>query len=405
LQIVLRNYCDFSSIIKTVLRYPSKPIEGMKKSILFLILFGLAAVHSYACLNTFHALDKEGHFHELGYDKFVGFNTNFNPRLMNRKFPKIEKEIRETKSPYRLSDYAVLLLKAGKTQESLDILIALNHNLPNEYKIAANLGTAYEIAGNLDSALHYIKRGVELNPNAHDGSEWIHIAILETKIGLLSNPQFLADRTVLQLTESQEKDSAVRTQLEIQIRERFPFSPEGNDPLMASLLIDLGDCYMESGTYEHAKAFFTIAREYYGASEDEVAERIETALVFREKYKGVQVPDYSMEGVENKVQSVRYNSILDDNNSPPFKIDWTKINHDATALLSLADMKMSKEEAPSLQMEEDQIIEENDNTTNKERQADKNSIESIGMLFGSGFAAIGLGIYFWSVRKRRRAQA
>tara|TARA_B110000046_G_C13024495_1_gene413104 strand:+ start:2444 stop:2677 length:234 start_codon:yes stop_codon:yes gene_type:complete len=55
-----------------------------------------------------------------------------------------------------LSDYAVYLMKAGRVDESLAILKELNKNLPQEYQIAANLGTAYELNGELDSALFYI---------------------------------------------------------------------------------------------------------------------------------------------------------------------------------------------------------------------------------------------------------
>ena len=70
-----------------------------------------------------------------------------------------------------LSDYAVYLMKAGRVDESLAILKELNKNLPQEYQIAANLDTAYELNGELDSALFYIKRGIEINPDAHAGSE------------------------------------------------------------------------------------------------------------------------------------------------------------------------------------------------------------------------------------------
>lgn len=378
----------------------------MKKLMLFLILFGSVNMQSNACLNTFHALDKEGHFHDLGHQGFVGFNMNFNPKLMNSKLSKLEAEIRDTKSPYLLSDYAVLLLKAGKTQESLDLLISLNHSLPNEYKIAANLGTAYEIAGNLDSALHYIKRGVELNPNAHDGSEWVHIRVLETKLALKDQPTILADRTVLQLTEAEEKDTAIRRQLEIQVRERFPFSPEGEDPIMASLLIDLGDCYMQTGTYEYAHAFYKIAQEYYGAPEAEVEDKIKEAIALRNRYKNVKVPDIHSEGIENKVEGVRYRSILDDNNSQSFKIDWTKINLDVAALLAMVDMEMELSEEPAMNQEEDPILEndQEDEAPKANKESKSSSATLWGSLFGIAVLVIGLAIFFWSARKRKQSQ-
>lgn len=373
----------------------------MKNRILPFVLFLLLHNTGWSCLNTFHALDKEGHFHDLGLDKFVGFNTNFNPRLMKPKFAKLEADIREKKSPYLLSDYAVLLLKAGKTQESLDLLISLNSNLPNEYKIAANLGTAYEIAGNLDSALHYIKRGVELNPNAHEGSEWVHIRILETKLGLIDNPNLLRNRTVLQLSEVDEKDIATRQQLEIQIRERFPFSPEGDDPIMASLLIDLGDCYVETATYEHANAFYTIAQKYYGAPEMEVKHKIKRTVTLRSEHKHINVPDLNNEGMETKVEAIRYRSILDDNNDPPFTIDWTNINLNVDELLAMVDMKMVFVEEQIIDSSGVLELVEDKSSERVEDNVDKETFINWKIIGGSAVVAIGL-LFYLLMRKRRK---
>lgn len=366
-----------------------------RKVIAFFFLVSVN-LSGFSCLNTFHALDKEGDIHDLGFDEFIGFNMNFNPRIMSPKFSKLEQEIRETKSPYLLSDYAVLLLKAGKTQESLDLLISLNRNLPNEYKIAANLGTAYEIAGNLDSALHYIKRGMELNPAAHEGSEWVHIKILETKIALVDNPNFLSNRTVLELAEGQEKDEAVRKQLEIQIRERFPFSPEGNDPIMASLLIDLGDCYIETATYEHANAFYTIAQEYYGAPEKDVKDKLTRTLKLRASHRNVDVSDRNDDGSALKVEAIRYRSILDDNNDPPYEIDWSKINVDVPTLLTLVDMQMTVEEDQDIHVEETSVEEEKENEPEEVKSA-----YNWGIIAGASAVVVGLILYLVYRRKRK----
>ncbi len=54
---------------------------------------------------------------------------------------------------------------------------------PNDYSIIANLGTAYELTGNDEKALELIRKAVAINPNSHYNSEWIHVRILEEKVG------------------------------------------------------------------------------------------------------------------------------------------------------------------------------------------------------------------------------
>ena len=240
-----------------------------------------------------------------------------------------------------LSDYAVYLMKAGRVDESLAILKELNKSLPQEYQIAANLGTAYELNGELDSALFYIKRGIEINPDAHAGSEWIHIQVLETKMKQIKNPDFLDFTSVLELSLEQKKDSATRAQLEIQIRERFPFSP-GPDQIMASLMIDLADCYTNSLSIEHAKAFYNIAELYCGADSTLTTPKIYEMIELRKKYKDISTSDAIVDGSNHKVTGVPYKTIIDNNNWKNYIINWTEFNLDSDALLAEVDYSLDK---------------------------------------------------------------
>lgn len=81
-----------------------------------------------------------------------------------------------------LSDYGVILVYLGNYKEAKAIYEQIEVVSPNRYTTASNLGTIYELIGKPDSALIWIKRSMDLNPDSHEGSEWIHIKILEAQI-------------------------------------------------------------------------------------------------------------------------------------------------------------------------------------------------------------------------------
>lgn len=95
------------------------------------------------------------------------------------------------------SDYAAQLLRLDEINTALPILEQLYAEYPQEYNIVANLGTAYELAGQDSKALYLLHKGVFINPNSHRGSEWIHLKILEAKIGLKANPLWLQQNPIL----------------------------------------------------------------------------------------------------------------------------------------------------------------------------------------------------------------
>jgi len=82
-----------------------------------------------------------------------------------------------------LSDFSWKLAQKGDYKTSLAILTALEKKYPNEYNVLANLGTLYELTGKPRSALDYLSRAIKISPESHYGSEWIHIHILQVKLG------------------------------------------------------------------------------------------------------------------------------------------------------------------------------------------------------------------------------
>lgn len=98
---------------------------------------------------------------------------------------------------YRVrNDLAVALLHTGEAQEAVALLEALEAQKPGLYMTATNLGTAYELAGNNEKALEWIRRDIALNPTAHEGTEWLHVRILETKVTLESDPRWLDSHSI-----------------------------------------------------------------------------------------------------------------------------------------------------------------------------------------------------------------
>jgi tetratricopeptide (TPR) repeat protein len=319
----------------------------MKKIFLLLTLLTFSIITSFACGNYYYALDKEGNLVPLGYNWKFPFNKNFNLELNVTKLKKIEDKLKKEKNYMLLSDYSVCLMKLGKPKEALEILIALYKHYPNEYKIAANLGTAYELNGQADSALKYIKRDIQLNPNDHEGSEWVHVKVLETKLELKKNPAYLNDHTVLQLTPMQKNDSIVLQHISIQLQERVPFTPvtSAPDDIMASLFIDLADISANIKSIQYARAYYLIAKKYYGSKLPFLNEKIKEMEKLMNKYSSVKPKyDENFEGEQGTIGYFRYQELLTDNSNPSYKVNWKKINTDVNSLLALVDFTKSIQE-------------------------------------------------------------
>ena len=319
----------------------------MKKTLFLLIILALSIIKSFACGNYYYALDKEGNLVPLGYNWKFPFNKNFNLELNVTKLKKLETKLKKEKNYMLLSDYSVCLMKLGKQKEALEILRALYKHYPNEYKIAANLGTAYELNGQVDSALKYIKRDLQLNPNDHEGSEWVHVKVLETKLELKKNTTYLKDHSVLQLNEAQKKDSIVLQHISIQLQERVPFTPVTTTPddIMISLFIDLADISANIKSIEYARAYYQIAKKYYGSKLPLLDEKIKEMEKLMNKYSSVKPKrDRSFEGEREKVGYFKYQELLTDNNYSNYKVYWEKINTDVNSLLALVDFTKSVQE-------------------------------------------------------------
>jgi tetratricopeptide (TPR) repeat protein len=172
------------------------------------------------------------------------------------------------------SDHAALLVYKGRPQEAIALLEAVERQHPGSYVVAANLGTAYELAGNDAEALRWIGEGIKRNPASHDGTEWLHVKILEAKIALARDPSWLETHSVLgldfgedaiptlpqQWPEGQDLPST-RKALQYQLRERLGFV-KPPDPIVGALLADLGSLVAIDTVVEHAVPIYDLALTY-----------------------------------------------------------------------------------------------------------------------------------------------
>ncbi len=173
---------------------------------------------------------------------------------------------------------AVAMLHLGKIKEAIKILERLEKKRPGLYYTAANLGTAYELNGENAEALKWIREGVSRNPDAHHGSEWLHVKILEAKIALEEDPNWLANHSVLGINRAsnemlsasptvsdhlgQPKDvKQIEAALIYQLHERLEFikPPEG---VVASLLFDLSRILSTTKGQEHGDVVSALAQTY-----------------------------------------------------------------------------------------------------------------------------------------------
>lgn len=185
------------------------------------------------------------------------------------------------------SDYALFMCHLGETQEALAILERLIQKYPDEYNIVANLGTTYELTGQNEKALQYIKKGLELNKESHAGSEWIHVKILETKIAMKTNANWLKENEILgkEARENAQGNDKVKIKqliqdLGFQLFERTQFI-QPKDAMVGDLIMFLGNLYKQIAYYNYAIDSYKLAGEYT-VSKPEV---LQASLIFASQNK------------------------------------------------------------------------------------------------------------------------
>jgi tetratricopeptide (TPR) repeat protein len=160
----------------------------------------------------------------------------------------------------------------GRSKEAVELLQALEKVQPGKYFIAANLGTAYELTGNYEEAARWIAEGIRRNPKSHEGTEWLHLKVLEAKMAQQKDPDYFKKHSVLNLMpqeitedtllgEEKLHPAEMEEAIQHQLTERMQFV-KPPDPAVASLLFDYAAIEAATRTLESAKEILRMAVDY-----------------------------------------------------------------------------------------------------------------------------------------------
>lgn len=185
----------------------------------------------------------------------------------------------QQKGPPYLFDHnniAVAMVHLGQIKEAIEVLEKYEKSNPGVYQTAANLGTAYELDGQNEKALKWITEGVRRNGQGHNGTEWLHVKILEAKIGIKSDPAWLKKHSVLEeidLSQASVEISVaddlrikrsladIEAALIYQLHERLEFV-KPQEAIVAELLYDLAHIFSKTRSTEHSAVVNALALKY-----------------------------------------------------------------------------------------------------------------------------------------------
>lgn len=253
----------------------------MKKIFLIGFLF-LIPIFSFGCLNGASKVLKNGiHIYEDAEGVIPSGHYFY-----EQNFPALIKQLDslylKTNDLDYLSDKGYILVLQKKYSEALNLYLEIEKMQPNRYATASNIGTIYELIGDNKKAHEWISKAIKINPKSHEGSEWLHLKILETKIADLKNlsSDFLLNTTfgekpgpITKLSSSELR--FLEKSLYFQLNERISFI-KGKDPIISLLLFELANLEIIRGKYYDAIAIYKMAKDY-GFQNKLLDERIETA--------------------------------------------------------------------------------------------------------------------------------
>lgn len=157
-------------------------------------------------------------------------------------------------------------LYGGNYSAAIEKLLALEIAHPGKRGTAAHLSTAYELAGDNRIALQWFSKGIKRNESSNYGSEWLHKKILEAKIAMEGDPDYLKNNHILPFDEStvwHTDDSAYRLieALHDQLGKRMLFV-KPTDPVVADLLYSFAMLEANTQTFGSAAELLQLAQEY-----------------------------------------------------------------------------------------------------------------------------------------------
>lgn len=238
---------------------------------LFLFVFLFAGHLGLCCVNEYRTLlNGKVEFTEADNAAPFGRFNQKNKAYLLEQLHKADSIYRATEKIEDYSDYGAMLVYKGEYLKAKSIFIEIEHTSPGLYATASNLGTTYELLGQNDSALYWISKAIKINPNSHEGSEWIHSKILEAKIKSNGDAKYFIMHNLLSLyfgdSEKPENKNNIdllklRSQLYHQLNERMSFI-KPQDQIVGQLLFDLGNVNAITMDVKSVLQAYEVAKNY-----------------------------------------------------------------------------------------------------------------------------------------------
>lgn len=207
-------------------------------------------------------------------------------------------------------DHAACLIYLGEYDRAIEMLNAIEEEAPGNYMVATNLGTAYELKGDNGQALQWIETGIERNPESHNGSEWIHVAILRAKlrdpnseesvlgVSFGDAPEPVAPSAESFATIGAGGQEELAYHIQTQLLERLQFVSAPN-PIVGELLFDMANAIALSESLEESIPIYEMAAEYGYSKSELLAARKKHLLgvIARNPQSGTRMGDVSVAAV------------------------------------------------------------------------------------------------------------
>lgn len=234
---------------------------------LFVILS--VANQAIACLNEYRTLLNG----QVVYSDAMGGLSHYerlDSMALFEELSELDSLYKIDKSHETLSDYGVILIYLGRLNEAIHLYRKIEREHPNLYATASNMGTAFELLGHIDSAGYYIRKAITIDPDSHNGSEWIHLKILEAKTKLLTNPEYLRSHSILGVDFGNEGKPVgpeqadlgkLENEIRFQLSERMTFV-KPPDLIVGQLLFDFGNVCAITIDVQAALECYEMAEEY-----------------------------------------------------------------------------------------------------------------------------------------------
>lgn len=163
--------------------------------------------------------------------------------------------------------YADALLHLGDTRRAIQELIDTEIAFPESYLNAVYLGLAYESSGDLKSARYWVSRSIERNVDARGGSEWLHLAMLDARLALAKDSNWLRSHSVL-ANNTHRTAEEILSAIKIQLAIRGDFGLP-TDAVVSDLYFEAGIC---APNYALRQEYFAQSLEISALRRSEIEE-------------------------------------------------------------------------------------------------------------------------------------